>query len=308
MTQPTAPSALAQAPPGTTAPAGAFVLPTSPVPPSLPPAGAQGEVLGKASPADYDVAWIPAPVATLPPGGLAGAPLVKATDADQDFGWGSRIVLPTSSGQGGGYAFANGDGMESGADSGGGIQFRYASIRPRLIYGSANLGDIATLTDLGAYLSRGGGQMNSGGSIYWGGGGGNIVSGHPSYLDITGFGTIRCWTNDSAGGTQTAADISKPSISAYGFVTKSSRESKQDIRELAPAEASRDLAALRPVSFSRFGQESLGFIAEDSPASVVVQCSDPSNTLGVDMGSVLALAVAKIQELEARLAAMEGKP
>jgi len=318
MTQPTAPSELAQAQPGTTAPAGAFVLPSSPVPPSLPPAGAQGEVLGKASPADYDVAWIPAPVATLPPGGLAGAPLVKVTDADQDFGWGSRIVMPSDGGIDGGYRFANGCAYEQAAGDLLQIRMPQGGLRPRIVTTSgAVVGDLAVTPDLAAYsptshthayLSTGGGQMNTGGSIYWAGGGGGIVSGHPSYLDITGFGTIRCWTSDSAGGTQTAADISKPSISAYGFVTKSSRESKQDIRELASAEASRDLAALRPVSFSRFGQESLGFIAEDSPASVVVQCSDPSNTLGVDMGSVLALAVAKIQELEARLAAMEGKP
>jgi len=144
MTQPTAPSELAQAPPGTTAPAGAFVLPTSPVPPSLPPAGAQGEVLGKASPADYDVAWIPAPVATLPPGGLAGAPLVKVTDADQDFGWGSRIVMPSDGGIDGGYRFANGCAYEQAAGDLLQIRMPQGGLRPRIVTTSgAVVGDLA---------------------------------------------------------------------------------------------------------------------------------------------------------------------
>jgi len=242
---------------------------------------------------------------TLPPGGLAGRPLGKLSDADGDVVWLDRIVMPTSSGQGGGYAFANGDGLESGADSGGGMQFRFASIRPRLIQAATNIGDIATLTDLAAYLPLAGGNMHTTSTIAWIGG--YIRCGHESYLDVSGAVTIRCWTNDSAGGTQTACDISKPNIAAYGYVTKSARDTKDNIRDLDVGQVDRDLMSLRAVSFTRFGQDSLGFIAEDSPDSVVVQCNDPSNTLGIDMGSVLALAVAKIQDLESRLAALEDK-
>jgi hypothetical protein len=249
---------------------------------------------------------------TLPPAGATGRPLAKVSDADGDVAWVDGLTMPASSGQGGGLHFDNGDGIESGADSGGGLQIRYVSgVRPRLIQNAAVVGDLATLNDipppadLSGYLPLAGGTMHTTSTIAWIGG--YIRCGHESYLDVSGTVTIRCWTADSAGGTQTACDISKPNIAAYGYVTKSARDTKDNIRDLDVGQVDRDLMSLRAVSFTRFGQDSLGFIAEDSPDSVVVQCNDPSTTLGIDMGSVLALAVAKIQDLEARLAALEGK-
>jgi len=281
---------MAQSPPGTVAQPGAHIIPSGE--PYVTPG-------------------------TLPPGGATGRPLVKATDADGDVAWSDVIVVASDVGINGGYRFANGCAYEQAAGDLLQIRMPQGGLRPRIVTTSgAVLGDLAVTPDLAAYsptshthayLSVAGGQMHSQAYISWASGGGGIGSGHGSYLDITGTGTIRCWAGDSAGGTQTAADISKPNISAYGYVTKSARDTKDNIRDLDVGQVDRDLMSLRAVSFTRFGQDSLGFIAEDSPDSVVVQCNDPSNTLGIDMGSVLALAVAKIQDLESRLAALEDK-
>jgi hypothetical protein len=75
------------APPGTIVQPGAAIVPTGEPTPGTPPGGAQGNVLGKASATDYDVAWIAAPPPNLP-GGQNRRVLVKLSDADNDFAWG----------------------------------------------------------------------------------------------------------------------------------------------------------------------------------------------------------------------------
>jgi hypothetical protein len=245
---------------------------------------------------------------TLPPGGTTGRPLVKATDADGDVAWGDVIVVASDVGINGGYRFANGCAYEQAAGDLLQIRMPQGGLRPRIVTTSgAVVGDLAVTPDLGAYLSRGGGEMNQGSFISWAGGGGYIGSGHGSYLDITGFGTIRCWTSQSSGGTQTAADISQGSLAAWGFVTKSTRDSKDNIRDLDVGQVDRDIMSLRAVSYERYGRVQMGFVAEDSPASVVVPAQSEGSTIGVDLTSLLALAIAKIQDLEARLASLEGK-
>jgi hypothetical protein len=71
------------------------------VEPELPPGGADGNLLAKASTDDGDVAWINAasilPANELPPGGSTGYILAKASETDGDVYW-----IPAPSGGGGG--------------------------------------------------------------------------------------------------------------------------------------------------------------------------------------------------------------
>jgi len=76
-----------QSPPGTVVQPGASIVPTGQPTAGTPAGGAIGEVLGKASAADYDVAWLPAPPAAIPGGGNQRV-LTKQSATDNDYAWG----------------------------------------------------------------------------------------------------------------------------------------------------------------------------------------------------------------------------
>lgn len=68
----------------------------------LPPGGAAGRVLQKASPDDYDAAWMPSPA--LPDGGTVGQVLTKRSYVDGDADWETSAGATGASGLYGGSA------------------------------------------------------------------------------------------------------------------------------------------------------------------------------------------------------------
>lgn len=102
------------------------------------------------------------------------------------------------------------------------------------------------------------------------------------------------------------------SLSAGGVWTNaSSRELKQDIRELSPVEAREALEAMTPVRYAYRAdpeEQHVGFIAEDVPDLVATR--DRKGLSPMDMVAVLARVVKEqqetIEQLSARLARLES--
>ncbi|MCK7476979.1 MAG: tail fiber domain-containing protein [Candidatus Moduliflexus flocculans] len=83
----------------------------------------------------------------------------------------------------------------------------------------------------------------------------------------------------------------------------SSREYKDNIRELSAAEAVKALEELNPVTFSykaEPGEQHVGFIAEDVPA--LVATGDRKGLSAMDIVAVLTKVVKEQQEMIANLA------
>jgi hypothetical protein len=101
-------------------------------------------------------------------------------------------------------------------------------------------------------------------------------------------------------------------LDAGNWVNASSREVKQDIRQLDESEAMNAVKALQPVTFAykaNPGETNVGFIAEDVPA--LVATSDRKGLSSMDIVAVLTKVVQEqqrtIEDLQTRLQQLEGK-
>lgn len=148
------------------------------------------------------------------------------------------------------------------------------------------------------------------------------ISGRVQMVNHYGFGALMRYLSTSTGGSARvdftdAGGGTYVNITAGAYTNGSSEKTKTDIQPFAGDPAA-ILGAADVVTFRRKGPVDTrgksgkpgrlehGFIAEQVPPEIVVLDSDDSTPIGVDITTMLALAIAWLQRMEKRLTDLEG--